>query len=192
MLKVWLAALPVAAAMVGPAGASACPCHEFCGHVVAHGSSLYGVPWRITAATRPQPSMGSPTAELNFSVHACGESSGSGYSQGFSLPVTREPFFSADSGAEIDAYAEGDLSGTTSRGIVRLALKMSDGSTLFAHPQLAPRRLLPSLPWLRRLRFFDQFFDAGSRPQEVIAFDRAGEILGRRKSMHGLFEWQVE
>lgn len=190
-LKLSLAALAVVAALAVPAGASACPCREFCGKVVAHGSSLYGVPWRITAATRTEGSMGPSSAELTFSVHACGEYSESGYGMGFSLPFTsRAPFFSADSGSEIDAYPEGDLSGVTSRGIVRLALKMSDGSTIFAQPQLAPRRLWSSLPWVRRLRFFDQFFAADLRPLEVVAFDRAGEVLGRGKSMRGIFEWQ--
>lgn len=183
-------AVPVAAGLAVPAMASACPCHEFCGKVVAHGSSLYGVPWRITAATRTDPSTGSSSAELKFTVRACGEHGGSGYGMGFALPLTsRRPFFSADSGSEIDAYPEGDLSGITSRGIVKLALKMSDGSTLFAHPQLAPRRLWSSLPWVRHLRFFDQFFAADSRPLKVIAFDQTGEILGQAKSMHGLFEW---
>ncbi len=182
-------ALPVAATMLMPTGASACPCHEFCGRVVAHGSSLYGVPWRITAATRHQPSSAASTAELNFSTHACGEYSESGYSTGFRLPFTRDAFFSADTGTQIDSHPEGDLSGVTSRGIVKLALKMSDGSTLSIYPRLAPRRLWRTLPWLRRLRFFDQYFQAGAKPQEVIAFDREGGVVGRGRSMQGLFDW---
>jgi hypothetical protein len=186
-MKVWLAALPVAAAMLMPAAASACPCHEFCGRVVAHGSSLYGVPWRIKAATRPEGATGRSTAEISFSVHACGEYSEAGYSMGLPIPLADHLFFRADAGADIDAYPEGDLSGLTSRGIVELEVRMSDGETLIVHPHLAPHRLWRVLPWLRGLRFFDAFFAAGVKPLEVIAFDRAGHAVASSKSKLGQF-----
>jgi len=175
-------------AAFAPVGASACPCSESCGHVVAHGSSLYGVPWRITAATRPSTGRG-PSAEIHFSIGACGEYSEAGYFAGMDLPLPRSPFFMANSGIEIDSYPEGDLSGRTSQGITKLSVKMDDGETLVVKPQRAPRGLRRNLPWLNRLRFFDEFFPAGQRPTEIVAFDKQGRILGRRKSARGSFSW---
>jgi hypothetical protein len=187
-IKVWAAALSVATAVLVPAGASACPCSEFCGHVVAHGSSLYGVPWRITAATRPSTGRG-PSAEIHFSIGACGEYSEAGYFGGMYLPLPRGPFFQANSGIEIDAYPEGDLSGRTGRGITKLSVKMDDGETLAVEPQRAPVGLRRDLPWLNQLRFFDKFFPADQRPTEIVAFDKQGRILGRGKSARGSFAW---
>jgi len=42
-------ALVILALSAVPGGATACGCGEFKGPVVAYGSSLYGVPWRIKA-----------------------------------------------------------------------------------------------------------------------------------------------
>lgn len=184
---VWLATLPAAVAMLAPAGASACPCHEFCGRVVAHGSSLHGVPWRAIAATRSSGEQNSSIAEVAFSIHACGEYSEAGYSMGFLLPFATNSFLSANLGTDIDSYPESDLSGVTSRSIVKLTLTMSKGSPLSVYPSLAPRRMWRSLPWLRQLRFFAQFFPAGTAPLEVTAFDRAGHVLVRRKPKFGSF-----
>jgi hypothetical protein len=186
--KIWLAALPVAVGLWAASAASACPCAEFCGRVVAHGSSLYGVPWRITASTR-RIAGSRPTAELEFSVHACGEYSEAGYSSSFGLPAPRWPFLIADPGSEIDAYPESDLSGFTSNRVMRLGLRMSDGTTIDALPEPAPRRLFRQLPWLRRLRFFDQFFAAGIRPVAVTVFGRGGRALGSTRPRHGFFAW---
>jgi len=156
---------------------------------VAHGSSLYGVPWRITAATRHSATLGTSTAELSFSIHACGEYSESGYSEGFRLPFTRAPFLTAGTGTDIDSFPEGDLSGVTSREIASLKLKMSDGGTLSVHPRSAPHRLWRTLPWLRDLRFFDEYFPAGVKPREVVVLDRAGRVLARCRSKRGSFTW---
>lgn len=188
-IKVWLTgALLVPMAVFAPAGASACPCSEFCGHVVSHGSSLYGVPWRITAATRPSFGRGS-SAEIQFSIGACGEYSEAGYFADMYLPLSRRPFFGALSGSEIDPYPERDLSGRTSRGIAKLSVKMDDGETLVIEPQRAPRGLRRDLPWLNQLRFFDKFFPADQRPIEIVALDKRGRILGRDKSARGSFAW---
>jgi hypothetical protein len=187
-IKVWLAAVPVVTAVLVPAGASACPCSEFCGHVVSHGSSLYGVPWRITAATRPSTGRGA-SAEIHFSVKACGEYSEAGYFVGLELPLSRRPFFHANSGIEIDSYPEGDLSGMVSRGIAKLNVKMNEGKTLVINLRRAPRGLRRDLPWLNHLRFFDKFFPAGEEPAEIVAFDHEGRILARRKSQQGSFTW---
>ncbi len=108
---------------------------------------------------------------------------------GFRLPLIKDSFFEANLGTDIDSYPESDLSGVTSRSVVKLVLGMSDGSLLSVYPSRAPRRTWQPLPWLRRLRFFDQFFPASTRPLEVTAFDRAGHALVRRKPKLGSFSW---
>jgi hypothetical protein len=188
-IKLWVAVLPLVAAALVASSASACRCTEFCGRVVAHGSSLYGVPWRITAATLPATAHQGATAEIHFSIGACGEYSEAGYSSSLELPLPRQPFVSADRGSDLDDYPESDLSGLTSRGVTELVLRMSDGTTMSVEPQLAPRSLWRLMPWLRGLRFFDVFYTAGVEAIEVDAYDRTGRLLGGTRANHGLFHW---
>jgi hypothetical protein len=186
--RVWLAALPVALGLWMASAASACPCTEFCGRVVAHGSSLYGVPWRVTASTRHVVGTG-PTAELEFSIHACGEYSEAGYGVSFRLPAPKWPFVLSVAGSELDDHPEADLSGFTSNRVLRMDLRMSDGTTIETAPRTAPPRLFSRLPWLRRLRFFDQFFPAGIRPVAATVYGRGGRELGSVRAKHGSITW---
>ncbi len=183
-----LVAALASSALLVPAAASACPCTEFCGPVVGHGKSLFGVPWRITAI--PPSPRGSRDATFQFSVGACGKDSESGYFVGLPLPIPHAFVFTADTGTEIDPHPEGDLSGVSTRRAVRLVVSMSGGAALTIKPRLTPRRLWKRLPWLRGLRAFDKFFPAGEKPQIVTAYDRAGRMLARRRSDHGGFSRQ--
>jgi hypothetical protein len=180
-----VAALFCAAGLLVPVVASACPCSEFCGPVVAHGKSLYRIPWRIRAI--PEGTKEEPQASIGFSIGRCGEYSDAGYFVGFPLPVPSAFVFSADTGVGVDAFPEGDLSGITKRRVTKLVVAMSEGEPLTIHPELAPRRLWKRLGWLRGLRFYDQFFQAGPVPREVTAFDRSGHVLAHRASSHGRF-----
>jgi len=173
--------------LLAAATASACPCTEFCGPVVDHGNSLFGVPWRIAAIPPSRGAGGPREADFHFSIGACGEYSEAGYLVGLPLPVPRSFVFTADTGTEVDPYPEGDLSGVTSRRAVTLVVTMDGGATQTIAPRLAPRRLWKRLPWLRGLRFFDEFHPAGERPQILTAYDLAGDVLARRSSNHGLF-----
>jgi hypothetical protein len=178
------------ATLLATATASACPCTEFCGPVVAHGNSLFAVPWRIRAIPPSPGAEGMPTATIGFSIGPCGKEDGDGYFVGLPLPIPHAFVFSADTGTEIDSHPEGDLSGVTARRAVKLVVTMSGGSTLTVRPRLAPRRLWKRLTWLRRLRFFDEFFPAltaAEKPLIVTAYDRTGAVLARRKSDLGSF-----
>jgi hypothetical protein len=64
---------------------------------------------------------------------------------------------------------------------------MDDGSTVTIRPELAPAAMLTRYPWLRGLRFFYVFYRSALKPQEVVAFDRDGDVLASRKSWRGSF-----
>ncbi len=116
---------------------------------------------------------------LEFSIGKPGEYSEGGYFAGFPLPVPRSLVFSAIPGSEFDSYPEGDVSGFAARRVVELVAKMSDGSRLVIETQTAPPRLAERFPWLRGLRFFDQFYPANIEPVEILAYGRSGRLLER-------------
>lgn len=163
-----------------PGGASACACGEFKGVVVAHGQSLYGVPWRIKAAPMsPRTKTSPPGVRVHFSIGA--KDDGVGYFT--SLPRRLPPalVFTATKGSGITAYPEGDLSGVAQRKAVELVVKMSDGQILTVHPALAPPETRKRFPWLRGLRFFDAFFPSSQEPLEITALDGGGRVLARER-----------
>lgn len=169
--------LALAAAFLLPGGASACGCGEFKGAVVAHGSSSYGVPWRIKAARSPASSGRPRYLEVNFSIGD--PDKGIGYFSSLPIPVPRT-FFTASPGSDVDEYPESDLSGVTGSRVAELKVKMNDGTVLTVTPTRAPAPLRQRLPWLRQARFFDAFFQAEQEPERVTAFDRDGKRLGSR------------
>jgi hypothetical protein len=199
-----LLVLSVAALAALAGSARACPCQEFCGQVAAHGSSLYGVPWRITANQRPitPHSKQLPTGELNFSIGDCGapneverapgiEVGSVGWSTGILLPLSSRFGLSVGSGSEVDPYPESDLSGFVTRRATTLLVAMSEGAPLVIRPRLAPAELRRRWPWLGRLRLFDAFFPAGPVPLHVAACDRDGNLLAGANSKLGSFDAQL-
>ena len=167
-------------AILLPGGASACACGEFRGVVVAHGKSLYGVPWRIKAAPLPPRTKTSPPGiRVHFSIGTA--DSGIGYFASLPRKLPPELVFTATKGSGIDDYPESDLSGVTQGRVVELVVKMSDGQFLTVHPALAPPETRERFPWLRGLRFFDAFFPSSQEPLKVTAFDRAGRVLAREQ-----------
>jgi hypothetical protein len=170
-----------------PAGATACACGEFNGKVVAHGTSLYGVPWRIKASRLPRDSATGPAVLVDFSIAAKDEYSEAGWGTVFALPVAPAFLLSAKTGVEIDRYPEGDFSGVTDGRVETLIVTMSEGEPLTIHPQLAPTGFRRNLPWLRGLRFFDEFYAAGRRPVAIAALDSEGVVIARRRGDRGSF-----
>jgi hypothetical protein len=179
-----IACLAATALVLLPGGASACGCGEMKGVVVAHGSSLYGVPWRIKASRR----LGNTDGDrllVHFSIGEKG--SDVGYLLDMPLPIPRELVFAADGGSAIDEYPENDLSGFTTSRAVELRAKMNDGTVLTIKPVLPPVPLRQRFPWLKGTRFFDIFFASTEKPLLVTALDRDGQVLGRSRSDHGSF-----
>lgn len=173
------------AAILLPGGASACACGEFRGAVVAHGKSLYGVPWRIKAALSP-PSTTRPRAiEVHFSIG--GPDGTVGYFTALPRRLPSAFVFTAITGSDIVDYPESDLSGVTRAKVTELVVKMSDGELLTVRPSPAPTEIRKRFPWLRGLRFFDVFFPADQRPRVVTALDRDGDVLARYASRRGSF-----
>lgn len=179
------AALAVAFALVLPAAANADgPRTPF---VVAHGKSLFGVAWRIRMGeetgrlVKPDGTSGPrvQTATLWFSIGDPAEND-AGYFSSFPLPIPRTFAFHANKGSEIDRFPESDTSGFANRRVAKLVATMSDGSTLDFETQLPPKRLSDRHHWLRRLRFFDQFYPAGIEPTSIAAYDRTGNLLERQ------------
>lgn len=168
------------AALLSTGSAAACPCSEFCGPVIDHGSTLYRVPWRITAFERPAIGPQPPSAEFRFSTGPCGNDNGAGYFAAFDLPISRRLAFRALAGSSVDEFPESDLSGITSRRATTLILRLSDGSSEVIRPQLAPADLRRRWPWLNRVRAFDAYFESGLKPAGLAACDSRGRLIAKQ------------
>ncbi len=150
-------------------------------YVVAKGKSLYGVPWRIRMGEEPSYGRGLPRyANLYFSLGRPSEKNEAGLYSSFPLPLSPAFVFHATSGSDIDSFPESDSCGFASRRAVKLIATMSDGTSLTFETQLAPTALSNRFHWLRRVRFFDQFYPAGVEPTEISAYDRGGRLLDRQ------------
>lgn len=176
-----------AALLWAPGGAPACACGERDAVVVAHGKSLYGVPWRIKAGLLPRVGPQPRMLEVRFSVGPRDSYEGGGYSKMLPLPLHPRFVFSAIKGSDFDDHPEGDLSGVTSWRVSSLVLTMSEGEPLTVHPTPAPTDLRKRLPWLRGARFFDAFFPGSQQPELVEAFDGEGHLLARDRGARGPF-----
>jgi hypothetical protein len=150
-------------------------------YVVAHGKSLYGVPWRIRMGEEPSYGKGLPRyADLLFSIGKRDESNDAGYFSSFPLPFPKAFTFHATSGSGLDAFPESDTSGFAGRRVAKLIATMNEGPPLTFETQLAPASLSKHFHWLRRIRFFDQFYPAEMEPTEISAYTRAGRLLDRQ------------
>jgi hypothetical protein len=173
------AAALLALTLIGPGTAAGDGPHT--PYVVARGKSLYGVPWRIRMGEEPSYGKGSPRyADLFFSIGKHGESNGAGYFSSFPLPLPRAFTFHANSGSDLDAFPESDTSGFAGRRVAKLVATMSVGPPLTFETQLASASLSKRFHWLRRVRFFDQFYPAEVEPTEISAYTRAGRLLDRQ------------
>jgi hypothetical protein len=173
------AAAFLALALSGPGMAAADGLHT--PYLVARGKSLYDVPWRIKMGEEPSYGKGLPRhATLYFSLGRRAEENEAGYYSSFPLPISRAFVFHANSGSDIDSFPESDTSGYASWRAVKMVATMSEGPSLTFETQVAPIALRKRFPWLRSLRFFDQFYPAGIEPTEISAYDRAGRLLDRQ------------
>lgn len=179
------AALAIAFALVLPAAASADGPHT--PFVVARGKSLYGEPWRIRMGeetgrlVKPDGTYGGKIqwATLWFSIGNPAQNE-AGYFSSFPLPIPRTFVFHGIKGGDFDEFPESDTSGMANRRVAKLVATMSDSTTLEFETQLPPKRLSDRHHWLRRVRFFDQFYPAGIEPTSIAAYDRAGKLLERQ------------
>lgn len=168
-----------------PSTAPACACGEFRGSVVAHGLTPSGEPWRIKAARPTVDSAGRRSIEFYFSVGSLGGYEHVGFFKGMAFPIANRFVLSANAGS--DVLGDNDLSGVAGRRAATLVVGLSTGERLHIAPQLAPEKLRLRFPWLRGLRFFDEFFSRDARPLWVKAFDEGGRSLGGAKSDRGGF-----
>jgi hypothetical protein len=171
-----LAVIGTAAALCLPTIASACPCSEFCGRVLAHGSSAYGVPWTIKASLEPPRPEQRAFAQFHFSSGACGTYR-NGYFKGLRLPIHPRFAFSALQG--FGEHPEADLSGVTHARVRTLIARLDDGSLLEIHPFSAPPSLRERWPWLRRVRVFDHYYPGAARVVELTACDAGDRPIAR-------------
>ena len=156
-------------------GASACACGEFHGHVVAHGTSPNGLPWRIKVRGPFDAPIHRRAVEINFTVGQI--SDGGGYRMALWTQTVQHILLHALSGTVFNSYSENDLSGVTERKAARLEVGMSEGGPLIIRPQFAPLALRRRFKWLGELRFFDAFFQVGIKPRWVRILDHEGALL---------------
>jgi hypothetical protein len=188
MLVGLTAAVSFLMGFMGMAPASACACGEINGVVMAHGSSLYGVPWRIKGALLPPTSTThSRYLEVEFSIGPTDGYTGVGSFTGLPLPLRPAFVFTGTSGSQIDQYPESNLSGVTNHNVTKLVVEMNEGDPLTVYPSFAPPGVRRRYPWLRAARVFDVFFPSSVRARVVTAYDRNENVLARRKAYLGSF-----
>jgi hypothetical protein len=91
--------------IVAPSDVAACGCGDFKGPVVAHGSSPYGVPWRIKTVHM---NLGGGRAKI-LVESLVGDAMGGSIAE-LALPLPSRFVFGAESRGEVDEYPESDIS----------------------------------------------------------------------------------
>jgi hypothetical protein len=155
-------------------------------YLVAAGTSLHGVPWRITARREGENPGGSdPFIAIDFKTVGYPQS---GFGSALPLPVRIPPaFFSAIGGSYMDPPPESDFAGFTGKRVYSLVVRMQVGDSVTIYPQPAPPRLRRHICWLRHLKFFDGYFEGAPIPVEMTAYDATGKALGSKKPTGGSF-----
>jgi hypothetical protein len=187
--------LVAALAVALPAQASACgPGKYRKKYLVAAGTSLHGVPWRITArrisiglVNEPQPQVPhgvSSDIELDFVTVGYPQS---GFSAILPMRIPHSYLFTAIGGSYVDPAPESDLAGQAAKRVVSLVVSFQVGDPVTIYPQLAPAKLRRDVCWTRRLRFFDAYFEDAPVPIQMSALDAAGRTLATKKPTGGSF-----
>jgi hypothetical protein len=165
------------ALIIASSDAAACGCGGFKGPVVAHGTSPYGLPWRVKTV---HVNLGGGRAKISVES-LVGDAMGGSIAE-LPLPLPSRFVFGAESRGEVDEYPESDISGVTPARVGELRVAMDDGEVLPIKPVPAPPAFRKRFPWLNGLRFFDAFYSQSKEPTLVTALDRNGQIIGRSKS----------
>lgn len=166
----------------------ACACGEFRGVVVAHGTSPYGVPWRIKARLAPATKTHPRAFEAYFSIGEKGSYAGAGHFTGLYLPLHPAFTFTALTGSEAEGAPEGDVNGLVRRSIAKLVIKMSDGELIEAQPMFAPRAKRKRHKWLRGMGAYQVFYAAHQEVRAIAAYDLSGRVVDvRRRDRRGIF-----
>jgi hypothetical protein len=169
-------ALAIALLPLSQLSADACACDgPSTPYLVAHGKSLYGIPWRIRAGEERFGHGGQVT--FSFTVGTASEPNDAGYFSTLGLPIGRSFVLTGTKGSGTDPQLEGDISGIASRRAVRLVATMSAGPPLEVEPQIAPSGLRKRHPWLRGLQFFDQWYPSELEVLRLTAYGRSGRVL---------------
>jgi hypothetical protein len=169
--------------------AHACGLGKDRNYLVASGTSLRGVKWKITArratvapasrAKRPK-----STIDVHFETVGYPES---GFSAATPLKLPRSFLFSAIGGSYTDPPPESDFAGIAATRVASIVVTTQTGEQLTIVPQLAPLSLRRHICWMRRMRFFDAYFEGAPVPVNASAFDVNGALLGTKKPTSGSF-----
>jgi hypothetical protein len=152
-------------------------------YLVASGLSLHGVSWRITAQRAGRGD--GQYVSVDFKTIGYPES---GFGAFLPWPPRVPPsFFDAIGGSYTDPPPESDLAGFTGKRVALITVSMETGETVNINPQPAPQKLRTRICWMRRMRFFDTYFEGAPVPVRATAFDAAGQVLGSKKANRGSF-----
>jgi hypothetical protein len=152
-------------------------------YLVASGTSLHGVSWRITAQRTGR----GDGQYVNVEFRTIGYPE-SGFGAALPWPVRVPPsFFDAIGGSYTDPAPESDLAGFTGKRVALITVNMETGQTVNITPQPASQKLRSRICWMRRMRFFDTYFEGSPAPVRATAFDAAGQTLGSKRSTGGSF-----
>jgi hypothetical protein len=167
-LVVWAIALSAAGA------APTCGCSTPRVSLVARGTSPHGVRWRITAQVTKH------ALQIDFGFLPPGYDD-AGYGTTLTLPLSAGPWITANAGSDLDPFMESDISGITTRGVVKLIVRMNDGTKLVLRPRLAPRAARTTHRPLAQLRFFEAFYPPAREPRSIVGVDAHGHIQVKQR-----------
>ena len=161
--------------LTSPMAASACGCGSWTGPVAASGTSSGGVSWKAMAV-RHGP--GNFSIEFRYSWNG-EEQSDYGFGTG-GFPNRSYPLVSGVPGSGIGPEGESDIAGVVSWRTKELVIVMKSGKRIRFKPVAAPLKLRQRWPWIKALRFYDQFFDGSERAVRLLALNAAGDVIARQ------------
>lgn len=169
-----LIAIAGVATLGSPMTASACGCGSWKGPIVASGRSAGGVGWNVQAFEYSKGEF-----QMEFYYRWNGELQGEyGFGVG-SFPRRGIPLIDGTQGSGYGPANESDFAGIVSWRTKEIVIVMESGTRIRVKPLVAPLELRNRWPWIKSLRFYDQFFAGTEEPSRLLALNKAGEVIAR-------------
>ena len=154
--------------------------------VIERGSGSRGMQWSVTASIKPNP--GCRTWLLGFEFRPAGTRSGSWSGRwavpahghlprGFGISARDEWFKSMHA-----------VSGVVGREVSTLSIATNTGAKVVVRPSVPSKSLRRRFVWLRGVKYFLYYYDAGEHVRAITLQDRAGEAIAKVSGQEGEFQ----